>query len=147
MSEWVSNIAASDGGAFGSMFPNHSSHPLRRDFHTGAVTTSAPQDLFRCVAEQLNLARTEMPQQYQHVLGVCLRAFTQYRHLQSQRMFTHGIETDVSMERVCSIANNLTTCVDLIETLRDDVDVSLLEEERGESLDEEMERLGEECMV
>jgi hypothetical protein len=99
---------------------------LRYDFHTGAVSTGATQDLFRCLSEQLHIARTEIPQKYALVVKLVLEAFTQYRHVQLKRVYARGVEQDVSMDRICSVANNLSRCVPLLDTLRDDIDIDLV---------------------
>lgn len=138
--EWVSQICINDAGS--SSVNNESSRsrergerekkvdkaplPLRYDFHTGAVSTGATQDLFRCLSEQLHIARTEIPQKYALVVKLVLEAFTQYRHVQLKRVYARGVEQDVSLDRICSVANNLSRCVPLLDTLRDDIDIDLV---------------------
>jgi hypothetical protein len=90
------------------------------------VSTGATQDLFRCLSEQLHIARTEIPQKYALVVKLVLEAFTQYRHVQLKRVYARGVEQDVSMDRICSVANNLSRCVPLLDTLRDDIDIDLV---------------------
>jgi hypothetical protein len=138
--EWVSHICINDAGSASATNESSPSSergerekevdktplPLRYDFHTGAVSTGATQDLFRCLSEQLHIARTEIPQKYALVVKLVLEAFTQYRHVQLKRVYARGVEQDVSMDRICSVANNLSRCVPLLDTLRDDIDIDLV---------------------
>ena len=85
--------------------------PLSWNYHTGACHTGAPQDLFRCLSEQLAVARAEIPLEYGRVVLVCLESFVQYRWAQLARVYTEGVETHLAVQQVCAIANNCVQCV------------------------------------
>ena len=67
--DWVHNIVLQDAGDYTK---RKNPLPLRYDFHTGAVSTGATQDLFRCLSEQLHIARNEIPQKYSLVVSLIL---------------------------------------------------------------------------